>query len=124
MPYRPTEKTVARKAEIRQRLIDAAMEIVASKGFGGLTVSLLADEAGIATGAVYKHFDSKAQICAEVFRIATEKEVNLVRETASKSGSPSERLLEAIAVFAHRAIRGQRLAYALIAEPVDAAVDE
>lgn len=124
MPYRPTEKSVARKAEIRQRLLDCALCIVADKGFGGLTVSLLAQQAGIATGAVYKHFDSKAQLCAEVFRIATEKEVAVVRAMAGQPGPAAQRLLSAIAAFSHRAIRGRRLAYALIAEPVDAAVDE
>jgi AcrR family transcriptional regulator len=123
MPYRPTVKTAARKAEIRQRLLNCAMHIVASEGFGALTVGALANDAGIATGAVYKHFESKAQLCAEVFRIATEKEVALVRETAGGSGTPTQRLLDAIAVFSHRAMRGQRLAYALIAEPVDPAVD-
>lgn len=124
MPYRPTERSTARKAEIRQRLLDCALQIVASGGFGQLTVSLLAERAGIATGAVYKHFDSKAQLCAEVFRITTEKEVAVVRETAMQQGAASRRLMEAIAAFAYRAIRGQRLAYALIAEPVDAAVDQ
>jgi AcrR family transcriptional regulator len=124
MPYRPTEKTAARKAEIRQRLLDCALRMVATEGFVGLTVSQLAREAGIATGAVYKHFDSKAQLCAEVFRIATKREVAVVREHAQRSGAPARRLLDAIAAFAYRAMRGRRLAYALIAEPVDAAVDE
>jgi AcrR family transcriptional regulator len=124
MPYRPTEKTTARKAEIRQRLLDCALTTVAAQGFGGLTISQLANEAGIATGAVYKHFDSKAQLCAEVFRIATEKELAVVREHATRTGAPAQRLMDAIAAFAYRAIRGKRLAYALIAEPVDAAVDE
>lgn len=124
MPYRPTEKSLARKAEIRQRLLDCAQHIVSQRGFGGLTVSLLAQEAGIATGAVYKHFDSKAQLCAEVFRIASEKELDVVRETAAQTGPADRRLLSSIAAFSHRAIRGKRLAYALIAEPVDPAVDE
>lgn len=123
MPYRPTLKTIARKAEIRQRLLDCAIQIVARDGFAALTVGAVAESAGIATGAVYKHYDSKAQLCAEVFRIATEKEVALVQHSATQIGAPSKRLLDAIAVFAHRAIRGRRLAYALIAEPVDPAVD-
>ena len=123
MAYRTTERTAARKAEVRQRLLDCASHIVARAGFGGLTIGALAHDAGIATGAVYKHFESKAQLCAEVFRIATEREVTLVRETAARNGTPTQRLLESIAIFAQRAIRGQRLAYALIAEPVDPAVD-
>lgn len=123
MPYRPTEKTKARKAEMRQRIVDASLRIVSTGGFGALTVSGVAAEAGIATGAVYKHFESKAHLCAEVFRLATEKEVVVVRDHAWADGAPAIRLLNAIGAFAARAIRGRRLAYALIAEPVDALVD-
>ncbi|HYD96135.1 MAG TPA: TetR/AcrR family transcriptional regulator [Noviherbaspirillum sp.] len=123
MAYRPTEKTEARKAAIRQRIIDAALQLVSDGGFGALTIGAVAQQAGIATGAVYKHFDSKAQLCAVVFRMATEKEVEVVRQTALADGEPDARLLDSIAEFAARAIRGRRLAYALIAEPVDALVD-
>jgi AcrR family transcriptional regulator len=123
MAYRPTEKTQARKAELRQRLLNAALELVSGGGFGALTMVSVASKAGIATGAVYKHFESKAHLCAEVFRVATEKEVAVVRDTALGTGSASDRLQHAIAAFAERALRNPRLAYALIAEPVDALVD-
>lgn len=118
MAYRPTEKTEARKAALRQRLLDAALLLVSTGGFNAV-----AQEAGIATGAVYKHFESKAQLCAEIFRRATEKEVAMVRRAALSEGLPATRLLAAIETFAERAIRGRRLAYALIAEPVDTLVD-
>ena len=123
MVYRPTEKTEARKAAMRQRILDASLLLVSTGGFGAVTISAVAREAGIATGAVYKHFESKAQLCAEVFRGATEKEVAVVRESAWAEGDPATRLLNAIEVFSARALRGRRLAYALIAEPVDALVD-
>jgi len=123
MAYRPTEKTEARKAALKQRLLDAALSIVSTGGFSALTIQAVAQAAGIATGAVYKHFDSKAQLCAEVFRIATEREVAVVRDTALAEGAPASRLLNAIEAFAIRALRGQRLGYALIAEPVDTLVD-
>lgn len=124
MAYRPTEKTLARKAEIRQRLLDAALNLVSGGGFAALTMVAVAADAGIATGAVYKHFVSKDELCAEVFRMATEKEVAWVREMALQDeGAPSERLLRAIEAFATRALRHPRLAFALIAEPVDAQVD-
>lgn len=123
MAYRPTEKTQARKAALKQQVLDAALFLVATNGFNSLTVNAVAQQAGIATGAVYKHFESKAHLCAEVFRIATEKEVAVVRETALCAGTPTGRLLNAIETFALRALRGRRLAYALIAEPVDSLVD-
>ncbi len=123
MAYRPTEKTEARKAAQRQRILDAGARIVSEGGFGAVTISAIAQQAGMATGAVYMHFSSKAALCAELFRLATQKEVDVVRETALREGSPSQRLLDAILAFAKRAIRARRLAFALIAEPVDALVD-
>ena len=124
MAYRPTERTLARKAEIRQRLLDAAISLVSGGGFAALTMVAVAAQAGIATGAVYKHFASKDELCSEVFRVATEKEVTWVREMALQGeGSPSERMLRAIEAFALRALRNPRLAFALIAEPVDVLVD-
>ncbi|MBK5204688.1 MAG: TetR/AcrR family transcriptional regulator [Polaromonas sp.] len=123
MAYRPTEKTEARKAALKERLLNAALALVSTGGFNSLTIQAAAQKAGIATGAVYKHFKSKAQFCAEVFCLATEKEVAVVRETALREGAPAARLLDTIETFAMRALRGQRLAYALIAEPVDTLVD-
>lgn len=123
MAYRPTEKTLARKAAVRESLLAAALARVASDGFNGLTIAGTAQQAGMATGAVYKHFESKAQLCAEVFCLATEKEVAMVRGAATGAGTAAQRLCNAIAVFAERALRGRRLAYALIAEPVDTLVD-
>lgn len=123
MVYRPTEKTAARKAAMRQRILDASLLLVSTGGFGALTINAVAREAGIATGAVYKHFESKAQLCAEIFRGATEKELAVVRDNAWAEGAPATRLLNAIEAFSARALRGRRLAYALIAEPVDTLVD-
>ena len=124
MAYRATEKTEARKAAVRARLLQAALAQVARAGFGALTVAELAQQADMATGAVYKHFDSKAALCAEVFRLATEKELAVVRRAALAEGAPTHRLHQAIARFAARALRAPRLAYALIAEPVDTLVDD
>ena len=123
MAYRPTERTLARKAAVRDGLLNSALACVASDGFNGLTIAGVAQRAGMATGAVYKHFESKAHLCAEVFRLATEKEVAMVRAAATGPGAPAQRLRDAIAVFAERALRGRRLAYALIAEPIDTLVD-
>lgn len=123
MAYRATPKTIARKAEMRQRVLDAASALVGVGGFGALSMQAVALGAGMATGAVYLHFKSKAELCAEVFRLATEREVSVVRQAAQPPGCASTRLARCISVFSERALRARRMAYALIAEPVDALVD-
>ncbi len=126
MSYRPTAKTRARQKAQHESLLKTAVSIVARDGFHGLTISRLARETGIATGTVYKYFDSKAHLCAEVFKRATEREVDMVR-AASFPEQPApcrQRLTDAVTIFAERAILGGRLAYALIAEPVAPAVEQ
>jgi len=43
----------------RSALIQAAVQVVANCGFHGASVSLIANHAGVASGTVYVHFESK-----------------------------------------------------------------
>lgn len=122
MPYRPTEKTEARKKAQHKLLLTTALAIVAKEGFQNLTIALLAEQAQVAIGTVYKYFESKAILCAEVFRLATEKEVDRVQAAAFPEAqflTCEQRLSDAINIFSERALLGHQLAYALIAEPVE-----
>jgi AcrR family transcriptional regulator len=47
-----------RKLETRQRIIDAALRLLADSGFSGLSLREVTREAGISPGAFYRHFDS------------------------------------------------------------------
>lgn len=79
--------------------------------------------AGVGIGTVYRHFPSKGELFAEVFRRASRREVEAVRAAAASGRSAQVRLATAIETFARRALAGRRLAWALIAEPVDPLVD-
>src|SRR6478735_168435 len=124
MPYRPTERTEARRAATRERIVRAAHALIAHGGYREAQVAAVAAGAGVATGTVYRHFRSKADLFAEVFRRASQREVDATREAADAAGgTASQRLAAAVETFARRALRGRRLAWALIAEPVDPAVE-
>ena len=51
---------IEKKAQTRQRILDAAGRGFRKGGFGGVGVDGLAKEAGVTSGAFYVHFDSKA----------------------------------------------------------------
>jgi AcrR family transcriptional regulator len=122
--YRPTERTAARSAATRRRIVAAARELIAAGGYAEAQVAAVASRAGVATGTVYRHFPSKADLFAEVFREASQREVDAVAAAAREAGdSASAQLAAAVETFARRALRGRRLAWALIAEPVDPAVE-
>ena len=124
MPYRPTDRTEARRAATRERIVRAAHALIARGGYREAQVAAVAAGAGVATGSVYNHFPSKAELFAEVFRRASQREVDATRGAASAAGGAApQRLAAAVETFARRALRGRRLAWALLAEPVDPAVE-
>jgi AcrR family transcriptional regulator len=122
--YRSTKRTEARKAEVRACIVAAARDLIARGGYAEAQVSAVASAAGVATGTVYRHFPSKADLFAEVFREASQREVDAVAAVAeSAPGAAADRIAAAVEAFARRALRGRRLAYALLAEPVDPGVE-
>jgi len=123
MAYRETEKVIARKEEKRVRLISAARELIAEGGFSTVQMSSVAAAAGVATGTVYRYFPSKAELVAEVFRVVTQWEVDVMGQVAASGVGPRERLEGAITTFSKRALMAPRLAYALIFEPGDPMVE-
>ncbi len=123
MAYRRTELVQRRLADNRQRILDAARTIVAETGWRDAQIATIARRAGLATGSVYQYFPSKADLFAEVLGEVSRREVGIVADIAAGIGSVSERLAAAVRAFSVRALRARRLAYALIAEPCDPAID-
>jgi AcrR family transcriptional regulator len=124
MAYRTTALRIDRDQALRERLIVAALARVAEGGFAALTMQALAEDVGIATGSLYRHFSSKGSLAAEVFAVASQREVDALAATVRGPGNPVQRLAAGLERFAARAWDSRRLAFALIAEPVDTEVDE
>jgi AcrR family transcriptional regulator len=103
-------------------IVHAAMKVLSEQGFGGLSMATVAAEAGVATGTVYKSFSGKAELVTAVFRDVVTREVAAVAQ-AGAEGGVVERVTAAVETFAGRALKNPKLAYVLLAEPVDASVD-
>ena len=123
MAYRDTDKVRARKRTVRDAVLGAARDRIAAGGYAAAQIQAVAEDAGVATGTVYRYFDSKADLCAEVFRSVVRHEVDAVDAAAHGTGSPEQRLRAVVETFTRRALRAPRLAYALLAEPVDPLVE-
>lgn len=63
-----TTKKAAPPSERRTHLIRLAADLFAEKGFRATTVREIADAAGILSGSLYHHFDSKESIGDEILR--------------------------------------------------------
>ena len=123
MPYRPTPRTEAKRTQARERIVQAAHDLIATGGYRAASVAAVADRAAVATGSVYRHFPSKADLFAEIFRRASQREVDAMAEVHAGAGSVSQRLASGVERWARRALKARRLAWALLAEPVDPAVE-
>ncbi|QIL78799.1 TetR/AcrR family transcriptional regulator [Diaphorobacter sp. HDW4A] len=124
MAYRQTAAVEARLQDNRTRILQAARALVSEGGWQEAQVANVAATAGIATGTVYRYFPSKAELFAEVLSRVSQREVDVLSDIAASGGSAAERLHSMVTTFVLRAMRNPRLAYALIAEPCDKAIDE
>jgi AcrR family transcriptional regulator len=57
-----------RREDTRQRLYEAAVDLVAEQGFSATTVDDIAERAGVAKGTVYYNFPSKTALFEELLR--------------------------------------------------------
>jgi len=116
MAYRATARTEARRLEARQRLLDAARSLLREGGFAAVQVAAVADRAGLATGSVYRHVESKAALCVELFDQASGREVERMANTLAGGGVAA--IAAAIHGWCERAQAGRVQAWALLGEPV------
>ena len=85
-------KSAAAEIPAREKILDAAEELFARRGFAGVGLSELAETVGLGKSSLFHHFRSKAQLYAAVVeRILIDIENALVRALAA-GGSPVERL--------------------------------
>ncbi|MFJ2628184.1 TetR/AcrR family transcriptional regulator [Streptomyces sp. NPDC087532] len=124
MAYRPTARTEATRIAHRERLLDAARQLLAEGGYAAASISALADRAGVATGSVYNHFASKQELLAAVFRHVAGHELSAVQEAVRARSGAAEQLRALVEVFSYRALSAPRTAWALLAEPVDPLVEQ
>ncbi|MFY2787199.1 TetR/AcrR family transcriptional regulator [Rhodococcus sp. KRD162] len=122
MPYRRTPAVQARLDAGRGKLFAAAIEVLSTKGYAGLSVASVAAAAGVSAGSVYTHFEDKADLVVAIFREVCSREVDAVVAVAGH-GSTAERVTAVVQTFAGRAMKNRTMAYALLAEPVDPIVD-
>lgn len=115
--------TYTHTVSTRDRLLHAAAELIAEGGYGTASVAAVAKRAGLAVGALYRHFPSKAELFVEVFRSVAEQELTAMQAAAERYSTFDQRLEAVIRTYATSAFDNPHLAWALVYEPVDPLVD-
>ena len=123
MAYRRTANVVRRLHARHDAIVEAAREAAAAGGMAAVQIVPVAERAGVAAGTVYRYFPGKVDLVGALVETVAEREIEAVRGAANAAPGPLSALVAAIATFAVRALRDRRLAWAVIAEPVDAEVE-
>lgn len=113
----------ARSLDKKTQILRAARSVVMDGGFRELQMNAVAAAGGIAVGTIYRYFASRADLCASIVSVTSQREVDVLAGIAGAEGTPSEKLRDGVRTFTSRALRGRRLAYGLIFEPIDPEVE-
>ena len=93
-PKLPAEPS---KSELtRQRILDAAAKVFATRGYAHTRLADVAREAGSHAGGIYYYFDSREALVDEVLRISTQRAIDQVTAALKElppEASASEKLM-------------------------------
>ena len=96
--------------DARQRILEAAIELVAQGGVHAATPAAVAERANAGKMSLYRHFDDKAELMASALRESDERiRAHILGRSWDQLTDPRERLLS---IFSAAAARADRPGYA------------
>lgn len=87
------------RQKTRERLIDAALKVMAEKGTDAATIADITETADVGFGSFYNHFSSKEEIFAVAAEELFERIGNLIDSETGSISDPREALAAAIRLF-------------------------
>jgi AcrR family transcriptional regulator len=78
--------------ERRDQILDVAARLFAERGFHGVSVGDIGKAVGVSGPALYKHFDSKDAVLAEMLVAISERLLAEARERVARAGGPVDAL--------------------------------
>ncbi|QKT09381.1 MULTISPECIES: TetR/AcrR family transcriptional regulator [unclassified Rhodococcus (in: high G+C Gram-positive bacteria)] len=110
-------RVTKRRAETRQRLLDAAGEVFAAEGFGRSTVEQVCDRAGYTRGAFYSNFTSLDELFLAMWEQRSAQMLDGIRTALADAASrPSTMTLEPAVALVLAAIPVDDAWYRITAE--------
>ena len=87
-------------------------------------IAPVAARAKVAAGTVYRYFPSKADLISELIAEVSRDELAAIRRAADAAPGPSSALAAAVTTVAVHVVSNRKLAWGILAEPVDVDVTE
>ncbi|MDI3387135.1 helix-turn-helix domain-containing protein [Streptomyces sp. B-S-A8] len=90
------ESSSTRRQATRAKLYEAAVTLIAEKGFSATTVDEIAERAGVAKGTVYYNFASKAELFEELLRHGVGLLTASLRDAAERAAAEGGSKVDAL----------------------------
>jgi AcrR family transcriptional regulator len=81
------------KNDKRQAILDAALELIAERGFHGAPTSLIAERAEVGVGTIYRSFKDKDELIRELHRELHARAVNRLSDGYAENQPVRERFI-------------------------------
>ncbi|GGZ41438.1 TetR family transcriptional regulator [Streptomyces inusitatus] len=85
--------------EAARKLLVAAVEAFAERGYHATTTRDIAGRAGMSPAALYIHYKTKEELLHRISRIGHERALEVLETASGRGGTPGERLAEAVSSF-------------------------
>lgn len=83
-----TEQNKAKIEDKHQAILDTTLRLVSERGFHDTPMSLIAKEAGVAAGTIYRYFENKDALINELFITLKKEMLNVAYANIEPTDSP------------------------------------
>ncbi|TDQ41427.1 TetR/AcrR family transcriptional regulator [Aureibacillus halotolerans] len=88
-----SEEQLIQKREIRrEQIIEAAFKVFAHRGLNRAKMTMIAEEAGLSAGQLYRFFESKEELFSTLIHRAMKESINGIESIYELPGTPYEKL--------------------------------
>src|SRR5882757_9101829 len=94
------------RADNRQRLVDAATDLMWKHGIGEVSVDMILERADVLKGSFYHYFPSKADLLLECLDIVWRQQAEQLAEIYAAAATPEEALTQHLEMLAQVQIDG------------------
>ncbi|MBQ0988106.1 TetR family transcriptional regulator [Streptomyces sp. F63] len=95
-----TEEWADVTPDAARRLVTAAVEAFAERGYHATTTRDIASRAGMSPAALYIHYKTKEELLYQISGVGHRRALEMLEQAADGGGGPAERLAEAVRSFA------------------------
>jgi AcrR family transcriptional regulator len=83
----------------REKLVEAATQVFAERGFEGARVEQIADAADVSPGLLYRHFEGKQELYTEILQLANRELMAHLTQAAAPNLPTAERVRAGLDAF-------------------------